>query len=351
MAKSKILIADDDNLVREAVRQILVMFGYEVTSFDNGQSVVDAVDDSFDVIILDINMPGMDGFETLQALNARELEIPVLFLTGAGSMDYAIKALGLGAYDFITKPIDDLDLFEATVKRAVEKRRYVLMERAYTNNLEVKVQEKTKELAEKNRLLEEYSHNLEIATVNIIMSLQTALEEKDIYTAGHTNRVTEYAIMIAQDLGLPKDEMSVLERAAQLHDIGKLVIDNSSIGKAGPLSPEEWELVRKHPEIGMTIISRLGFLGREGESIKNHHERMDGKGYPSRCNGSEIDLLTKILTVADSFDAMTSKRCYKENRSKREAIREMRSCAGTQFDEEVVNVFVSILETMEEHPE
>ncbi len=351
MTRNKIIIADDDNLVREAVRQILDMFGYDVTAFDNGQSVVDHVDDSFDVIILDINMPGMDGFETLKALNDRKLEIPVLFLTGAGSMEYAIKALGLGAYDFITKPIDDLELFEATIKRAIEKRRYVLMEHAYTSNLEIKVQEKTKELEENNRLLEEYSKNLEIATVNIILSLQTALEEKDIYTAGHTNRVTEYAVMIGQDMGLSEDEMKVLERAAQLHDIGKLVIDNSAIGKAGPLSLEEWGLVRKHPEVGKNIISHLGFLGREGEIIENHHERLDGKGYPSKRNGSDLDLLTKIITVADSFDAMTSKRCYKENRTKRDAIEEMRNCVGSQFDEKIVNVFVSILETMEEHPE
>jgi putative two-component system response regulator len=344
MANSRILIADDDDLVREAVVRILEIFGYEVVAVDRGKKALQILDDRFDLVILDINMPGIDGFDTMTAINERQLEIPVLFLTGAGSMEYAIRAINLGAYDFIAKPIEDLDLFEITIRRAIEKRMYVLKERVYKSNLEKEVQAKTRELAEKNALLEQYSLHLETSTVTTILTLQTALEEKDLYTAGHTMRVTEYAVMIGQALQLSPVDMEVLEQASQLHDIGKLVIDASWLQKAGPLSGKEWELVKKHPVIGENILKPLIFLEREGKIIRHHHERLDGTGYPDGLAAEDLDPLTKILTVADSYDAMTSMRAYKENLSRAEAVAELRRCAGTQFDPEVVETFISILE-------
>lgn len=144
MDKPKILIADDDRLVREAVAKILEIFGYTVVAKTNGREILDVVDESYDAILLDINMPELDGFSTLEGLNKLKLGIPVIFLTGAGSMDYAVKAINLGAYDFLTKPIYDLDLFAVKIKRAIEKRMYVLMSRAYEENLEIEVKNKTK---------------------------------------------------------------------------------------------------------------------------------------------------------------------------------------------------------------
>ncbi|MCK5544862.1 MAG: response regulator [Desulfobulbaceae bacterium] len=339
----KILIADDDDLVRDAVIKILEMFGYEVTDVDNGQSAVNILNDKFDAIILDINMPGMDGFETIQAINKKDLGIPVLFLTGAGSMEYAVKAINLGAYDFITKPIEDLDLFDVKIKRAIEKRMYVLQEKAYKTNLEKEIQAKTKELAEKNILLREYSDQLEISTVNAIHTLQNALEQKDRYTAGHTNRVTNYSLMIGKKMNLPREEIIILERACQLHDIGKLIIDVSCIQKPGPLNYKEWQLVKKHPEVGQSIIKPLAFLAREGIVIRHHHEWVNGNGYPDGLIGDQIDILAKIVTVADSFDAMTSMRSYRVNFSKKKALEELKRCTNTQFDEKTVAVFNKII--------
>ncbi len=342
--KTKILIADDDVLVREAVSKVLELFGHDVTSVANGKEAVEAINSDFDVIILDINMPEMDGFEAMAAIKKLQLDIPVLFITGAGSMEYAVKAINLGAYDFISKPIDDLDLFNAKISRAVEKRMYVLREKAYRANLEFEVEAKTKELAEKNALLEEYSRHLEKSSLSTIITLQTAMEEKDLYTAGHTIRVTEYAIMIAKGMGLPKEDVMVLERACQLHDVGKLVIDVSCIQKPGPLNDEEWELVKKHPEIGENIIKPLGFLKQEAVIIRHHHERVDGKGYPDGLTGKELNLLTKIITVADSYDAMTSRRSYKRNMSMYEAIEEVKRCMNTQFDPDVASFFIDLLQ-------
>jgi putative two-component system response regulator len=346
MTRSRILIADDDSLVRDAVVNILEMFGYEVTAVANGKEAVQALDERFDLIILDINMPEMDGFEAMAAITRQRLEIPVLFLTGASSMEYAIRAVNLGAYDFISKPIEDLDLFEITIRRAIEKRMYVLRERTYKNSLEKEVRAKTRELAEKNALLEQYSHHLETSTVNTILTLQTALEEKDLYTAGHTMRVTHYAVMIGQAMQLSAMDMEVLEQASHLHDIGKLVIDVSWLEKAGPLTETEWELVKKHPVIGENILKPLIFLEREGKIIRHHHERLDGRGYPDGLSGKNLDPLTRILTVADSYDAMTSMRAYKVNLCRAEAIKELRSCSGSQFDPEVVETFIPILKEL-----
>lgn len=340
---TKILIADDDALVRDAVGKILSMFGYQVTSASDGREALDRLEPELDLVILDINMPGMDGFEALRFINERDLGIPVIFLTGAGSMEYAVKAVNLGAYDFITKPIEDLDLFDIKIKRAVEKRMFVRKERAHKEDLERQVKEKTGELEEKTRLLEAYSHNLEVATLDTMLSLQTALEEKDVYTAGHTVRVTQYAVSIAQAMGMAPDRLEVLERACQVHDIGKLIIDVSYICKPGPLSPQEWEMMRKHPIIGENILKPLSFMKDELALVRHHHERVDGKGYPDGIGGDELDLATKIITVADSYDAMTSKRSYRGNMSPPAAIEELKRCAGTQFDPEVIGVFVGLL--------
>lgn len=340
---SKILIADDDGLVRMAIQKILTLFDHEVVAVESGRQVLEHVTDEFDVIVLDINMPDMDGFETLERLNQQQVDIPVLFLTGAGSMDYAVKAIHLGAYDFLTKPIADIELFHVKVKQAVEKRHFMLQEKAYKEQLESEVLAKTRELAEKNLLLEQYSNHLENATVQIMSSLQAAMEEKDGYTAGHTRRVTELALLLGQSARLTGDDLLVLRRASQFHDIGKLVIDLSCIRKPGSLSPEEWTLIKKHPETGASIIEPLTFMARERDIIRHHHERLDGTGYPDGIGGNELDTLTRIITIVDSYDAMTSRRNYRKNLTSPEAIGELRRCAGTQFDPELVEIFAGVV--------
>lgn len=337
--QAKILVADDDIMVRSTVSKILEMFGHGVVAVEDGNKALEAVDDSFDVIILDINMPDMDGFQTIEALNTYNLDIPVLFLTGAGSMDYAVKAINLGAYDFLTKPIEDLDIFNVKIRRAIEKRMYVLKERHYREALEDDVRLKAEELEEKNKLLLTYSRSLEQATVQLMSSMQNAMEEKDYYTAGHTMRVTEYALLLGKSMDLPEEELTILRRAAQFHDIGKLVIDLSCIQKPGKLTDEEWLLIKKHPSVGANIIEPLGFMEREQFIIRHHHERMDGKGYPDGLAGDQLDLLTRILIVVDSYDAMTSRRNYRRNLSMDEAIEELYNCSGSQFDKECVDYF------------
>jgi putative nucleotidyltransferase with HDIG domain len=337
--QAKILVADDDVMVRTTVTKIVEMFGHNVVTVSDGKGVIDAVDDSFDVIILDINMPDMDGFATINALNQLDHNIPVLFLTGAGSMDYAVRAINLGAYDFLTKPIEDLDIFNVKIRRAIEKRTYVLQERRYKEYLEDDIQKKARQLEEQNQLLLRYSNSLENATLQLMSSFQNAMEEKDYYTAGHTMRVTEYAVLLGKAVGLAEQDILVLRRAAQFHDIGTLVIDLSCIQKPGKLTEDEWVLIRKHPSVGANIIEPLGFMEREQFIIRHHHERMDGSGYPDGLKGGDLDELTKILIVVDSYDAMTSRRNYRKNMTMREAVSELLRCSGSQFDSSIVEVF------------
>lgn len=336
---TKILIADDDAMVRATVSRILEMFGHKVTIVSDGYGVLEEIDDSYDVIILDINMPDMDGFETLDKLNELQYQVPVLFLTGAASMDYAVKAINLGAYDFITKPIEDLDIFNVKIRRAVEKRNFILREREYKTALEDDIQSKAIQLERQNKLLVSYSNSLEKATVQLMSSLQNAMEEKDYYTAGHTMRVTEYALMLGMTMDLAEEDIVVLRRAAQFHDIGKLVIDLSCIQKPGKLTDEEWKLIKKHPSVGANIIQPLGFMNKEQFIIRHHHERLDGKGYPDGLFGDQLDVLTKIIIVVDSYDAMTSRRNYRMNMSMEQAVDELYRCSGTQFDPDVVRYF------------
>jgi putative nucleotidyltransferase with HDIG domain len=254
-------------------------------------------------------------------------------------MDYVVKAINLGAYDFLTKPIEDIDIFNVKIRRAIEKRMYVLQEKQYKAALEDDIQVKAIQLEEQNKLLLTYSNSLEQATVQLMTSLQNAMEEKDYYTAGHTKRVTEYALMLGTAMGLSEKDLLVLRRAAQFHDIGKLVIDLSCIQKPGKLTEDEWVLIRKHPTVGANIIHPLGFMEREQFIIRHHHERIDGKGYPDGLTGDQLDDLTKILVVVDSYDAMTSKRNYRKNLNMQEAVEELYRYSGTQFDTVIVEYF------------
>jgi putative two-component system response regulator len=335
---AKIIVADDDALVCNAVVQILEVLGYRAVGVNGGLDLLNSVNESYDVILLDINMPDLGGFEAIDELSRRRYDIPIILLTGSGSMADAVRAINMGVYDFLSKPIEDLDIFDVKIKRAVEKRRYVLQERTYKQSLEDDVRRKTLQLEEQNKLLRAYSDSLENATVQLMSSLQRAMEEKDCYTAGHTMRVTSYAALLGTAMGLDGQDLIVLRRAAQFHDIGKLVIDISCIQKNGPLSIEERQLINEHPGVGANIIKPLGFMEREQFIIRHHHERMDGAGYPDGLTGNELDKLTKILTVADSYDAMTSYRNYRRNMNTEEAVEELNRCAGTQFDEEAVAV-------------
>jgi putative nucleotidyltransferase with HDIG domain len=197
-------------------------------------------------------------------------------------------------------------------------------------------------------LLVRYAYQLYLGMrevhISTLAALASALDAKDPYTHGHSYRVSRYALLIGEEMGLPDQHLQALEYAALLHDLGKIGIDGEIIAKPGKLSPEEYEMMKTHPAKGAKIIERLRFLKEAADIVKYHHERVDGKGYPDGLKGEEIPLMARILHVCDTFDAMTSSRPYREALSEERTLEELRKYRGTQFDERVVDALLALHE-------
>ena len=341
---ARVLIVDDEEAVRGAAARALARAGHRVEQAATGEEALARLrEQAVDCVLLDIVMPGLSGLDVLARAADEYPDVPVILLTGAGTADNAVQALRLGAYDFLAKPIQDPAMLVHAVARALERRRLFLESRGHRESLELEVREKTRELAIRNRQLSGYLVHLEDLTVGVVASLLVAMEAKDPYTAGHSTRVTGYALALARAMRLPAEERVVLERAGMLHDIGKLIIEISAISKPGPLSDGEWEKVLRHPEIGERMLEPFPFLARERSHIRHHHERFDGKGYPDGISGGQIPLLTEILSVADCFDAMTSQRSYRRKAARQEACAELERAVGTQFSGRVVPVLARLI--------
>lgn len=340
----KILVVEDEAAIRETITEYLRRLGYDVSSAIDGVEGTTSVNEQeFDLIITDLSMPRKDGFGFMkEAIQVQPLT-PIIILSGQGTFENAIRAIHLGAYDFVAKPIVDFDAFKITINRGLERKSLVLVQKNYQRNLEKVIAEQTQELIEKNVMLQDYADQLEDVSVSVISSLTVALEEKDRYTAGHSNRVTQYSEGIGRQLGLSEPDLWLLSTAAKLHDLGKLMIDISFINKPGPLSPNEWDMMKQHPVIAERILVPLPFLDDVRPLIRSHHERLDGSGYPDGLKGDEIDQMTQILAVADSLDAMTSKRSYRPTLIKKEALAELKSCKGRLYSPEIVDALIVFL--------
>lgn len=181
--------------------------------------------------------------------------------------------------------------------------------------------------------------------VHTIGALASALDAKDHYTRSHSENVTNYAVAIAEEAKLPSAQIEIIRQACQLHDLGKIGIHDYILSKSGKLTPEEWKEVKMHSLRGAQILQPISFLSEVAELIRQHHERFDGKGYPYNISGEDILLGSRIMTVADAFDAMTSERPYREALTLPQAIAELKSCSGTQFDPGIVKIFLQVLET------
>lgn len=351
--KPKILYVEDNVENKKLIRRILEANEYTVIEAEDGlKSIRTAQEEKPDLILMDIGIPGMDGYETTTRIKAiPELQqTPVVALTARVMEGDRERSLTAGCDGYISKPIDVQEFphlirsFLGGKKEQVsslDEQHYL---KEYSQKLVHRLENNILELEKKNLQLEEQTQQMQDIYLNVISSLTRAIEEKDPYTAGHSERVTRYALLIAKKMSLPENEIQVLNRASMLHDIGKLVIDLTSLNKKGALSTQEWTRMSRHPEIAESILSPIRFLECEIEIIRHHSERWDGKGYPDGLKGDEIDDLTSILIIADSFDAMTTDRCYKQKRTIEEAMEEIRRCKGTQFNPKIADVFLTVLE-------
>jgi len=339
VATERILVVDDEEAIREVVSTLLDAKGYQCKDASNGVEALKAfAADAFDLVLSDIVMPEMDGLTLLEKIRARDAEVPVIMVTAMHDIGTALEAIRRGAYDYILKPFERDQLY-LSVRRALEHRRLVLENRNYQRNLERLVEERTTQLSTALTELENsYDYTLE--------ALGGALDLKDAETEGHCQRVTAYTIAIAKAMNIDPAELRKIARGAFLHDIGKMAIPDSILRKPGPLTDDEREIMRKHCEIGFQMVSKIPFLAEPAEIVLTHQERFDGTGYPQGLRAERIPLGSRIFAIADTLDAMISDRPYRRALPLSAAKEEIEKHAGTQFDPDVVKVFLSLPENL-----
>jgi putative nucleotidyltransferase with HDIG domain len=279
-------------------------------------------------------MPGRDGIWLLDELRKSNPDAAVVILTGYGDTESAVDCLRRGAYDYVLKPPRVTHLVRA-VERALARRRVELARRRYQRKLERRVREKTAELAQA-------LGDLRSAYASTLDALASALDAREQETHNHSQRVVRVTIAIAERMGLRGGALDDMGRGALLHDIGKIGVPDAILLKPGPLTPDEWEVMRRHPEIGAAILRSVPFLAAASEVVFSHQERWDGRGYPRGLKGQEIPLGARIFAVADTFDAITNDRPYRRGASWQAARDEISRCAGSQFDPAVVKAFLEI---------
>ncbi|HEV2617644.1 MAG TPA: HD domain-containing phosphohydrolase [Candidatus Acidoferrales bacterium] len=334
MPGKKILVCDDEEAIREVVSTLLEAQGYHCTVVPDGFQAMEQIKaDSHDLVLSDIVMPEMDGMRLLRQVRSEDGDIPVIMVTAMHDISIALEAIRAGAYDYILKPFEKDQLYHS-VARALEHRRLVLENRSYQKNLEHLVAERTQQLSLTLRDLEQsYDYTLE--------ALGGALDAKDAETEGHCQRVTAITILIAKIMKVDRDRLRHIARGAFLHDIGKMGIPDQVLRKPGPLSDEERQLMKRHCDIGYTVLKKIPFLKDAAEIVLAHQECYNGSGYPRGLKGDEIPLGARIFAVADTLDAMCSDRPYRKALPVTAARDEITKFCGTQFDPRVVAAFLS----------
>ena len=335
MQNRQVLIVDDDTQVRDVLHQIFLSENYQCLLAANGQEGLEVFRAARPALtVTDLKMPVMDGIGLLKGLRREDGDAAVIVLTGAADVQTAIDSLKLGAYDFIMKPVRHHELLFAA-ERALERRQFLIERREYHALLERRVEEATHDLQAAYRQLQEtYRTTLE--------ALGSALDSRDVGTEAHSRRVHGYALATAREHGVPESDIPDLGHGVLLHDIGKIGIPDAILLKPGPLTPEEWRTMQRHPEIGKRLIEGIPFLRGAIPIVYSHHEKWDGTGYPRGLKEEEIPLGARIFCVVDAFDAMTFDRPYSKAVPFDAAYDEIKRCAGTHFDPAVVETFLRV---------
>lgn len=358
--KATILIVDDELGPRESLNMVLKPF-YNICMVDNGNKALEIIkekDKDIDLAILDLKMPGLQGIETLREIKKERPDIDVIILTGYGTLKSAVDGIRYGASDYLMKPFNVVEII-AVIKKILEKKRFYnefklflkeLGSRSEMDLLHAKRQvnwdcslfEMMKEALNRPSEAKEDqgAHNY----IEFVKVLAYTLENKDPYTHGHSSRVNYFSNLIAQKVSLGMDERNYLQIGTYLHDIGKVGIDNKIILKDGKFNEQELEIARSHTEIGVELVKSMGISHQIISIIRHHHEFFDGTGHPDGLKGEEIPLLARVVSIADSFDAMVTDRPYRKAFSIEEAILELRRCVGTQFDPLLVEPFIEVVD-------
>lgn len=319
-----ILLIDDDALTIRIARKMFEGI-YRMDAVQSGEEALTYLNDHRpDLILLDLHMPGMDGHRVMQILKEKEeiREIPVIFLTADDEAESEVQGFQEGAMDFIKKPF---------VKEVAMQRIQRILELDHLRkHLQSEVEAQTRKV--------------EMMSLQTVRALANAIDAKDSYTIGHSERVSEYAALIAKELGWDEDETDNLRFKALLHDVGKIGVPDSILNKPTRLSDMEYDVIKTHSGMGADILSTVTVIPGADQVARHHHERYDGKGYPDGLAGENIPFEARIVGVADAYDAMSSDRCYRKALTKEAIRQQLVQGRGTQFDPEILDAFLHIFD-------
>jgi len=332
---ARVLVVDDEAPVRSMIGATLQRQGYDVQLAISGSQAVEMLGQGpYDLVLTDIVMQDGNGIALLERIHVDQPHLPVVMVSAIHDISVAIDSMRRGAYDYLLKPFEREHLV-ATVQRALDHRQALQDSHNYQQNLEQVVRARTEML---RQAMEDLEHSYDVT----LEALGDALDLKDSETEGHSKRVTAYTIALARAMGISPVDIKIIARGAFLHDIGKMAIPDDILRKPGKLTTEEEEIMRDHCTRGYHILRKIPFLSEAAAIVYTHQEYFDGNGYPSRLRGNEIPIGARIFAVADAMDAITSDRPYRKARSFDEAREEILRCSGSQFDPNVVEVFLKI---------
>lgn len=332
----RLLVVDDEPNITQALGRFLRSCGYEVETAASAPEALAALGrDKFVLMVCDVRMPGLSGVEMIPRALRLDPDLAVLMLSGVNDAPTATGALATGALDYLLKPVELGDLRQA-IERALHRRGLEIDRRGIERVIRQEIATQTEELEREKLALRDLS-------ISTIETLINAMEAKDVYLRGHSQRVAELSASIAAQLRLDEDTVELVRIAARVHDVGKIGIRESVLNKPGPLTPEEFEHVKQHVRVGVDILGPLKHLGGALPFVEDHHEHWDGGGYPNGKKGSEISIGGRILAAADAFDALTSRRAYRQPRNPRATIEYLAANGVGLLDPEVYEAMSSVI--------
>ena len=353
-----ILIVDDEIGPRESLRMILKP-NYNVFTVENGNAAIQMIQQvAMDVVTLDLKMPGISGIDTLKEIRMIDPDVMIIIITGYGTLKSAIEAIRYGVFDYIPKPFNVPEII-SIIDKSVQRRKLNLKIKEVVSkfldpaslkeivlNSDSSIQNGIKGIANQKWNGESFSERQNFLKFSKVLA--HALEEKDPYTSGHSERVCYYSDFIAKRLSIPPKDRSEIQIAAYLHDVGKIGISNRFINKKGTLTPIDWAIIKQHTKKSIELLVPLNLSSNILSYIQYHHERFDGEGYPDGLVADQIPIGARIIAISDAYDSMTSNHPYRKPLSHEEAKNELLKCTGKQFDPNLVSVFLDVLKEMEE---